>query len=210
MISTRHPMRFTTVRFLVLAGLPMSERVSIAGNGRLSIHALATNASHADGQVELDVHNIWGLMEEKATHLAVQDVIPNKRPFLISRSTFPSSGRWTGHWVRRQPPFFHVQAHANATHGPSQLGDNFSLWAYLRYSIAVRCIPSRLACLFLHALTLRSGRASVPNLPNTVRWRRYMWLQCVSFSRISSEDADRAASSQMEIATRSCATVGCS
>ncbi|KJA17650.1 glycoside hydrolase family 31 protein [Hypholoma sublateritium FD-334 SS-4] len=84
------------------------------GNGRLSIHALATNASHADGQVELDVHNIWGLMEEKATHLAVQDVIPNKRPFLISRSTFPSSGRWTGHW----------------------LGDNFSLWAYLRYSIA--------------------------------------------------------------------------
>ncbi|KAF9472639.1 hypothetical protein BDN70DRAFT_844291 [Pholiota conissans] len=84
------------------------------GNGRLSIHALATNASHAGGQVELDVHNLWGLMEEKATHLALQDIIPNKRPFMISRSTFPSSGRWTGHW----------------------LGDNFSLWSYLRYSIA--------------------------------------------------------------------------
>ncbi|KAF5309523.1 hypothetical protein D9619_012366 [Psilocybe cf. subviscida] len=84
------------------------------GNGRLSIHALATNATHADGQVELDVHNIWGLMEEKATHEAVLNVIPNKRPFLISRSTFPSSGKWTGHW----------------------LGDNFSLWSYLRYSIA--------------------------------------------------------------------------
>ncbi|KDR73230.1 hypothetical protein GALMADRAFT_251812 [Galerina marginata CBS 339.88] len=84
------------------------------GNGRLSIHALATNATHADGQAELDVHNLWGLMEEKATHIAVQDVIPNKRPFLISRSTFPSSGKWTGHW----------------------LGDNFSLWSYLRFSIA--------------------------------------------------------------------------
>lgn len=84
------------------------------GNGRLSLHALATNASHADGQVELDVHNLWGLMEEKATHLAVQDIHPGKRPFLISRSTFPSSGKWTGHW----------------------LGDNFSLWAYLRYSLA--------------------------------------------------------------------------
>lgn len=53
-------------------------------------------------------------MEEKATHLAVQDIHPGKRPFLISRSTFPSSGKWTGHW----------------------LGDNFSLWAYLRYSLA--------------------------------------------------------------------------
>ncbi|KAF8815919.1 hypothetical protein BYT27DRAFT_7186387 [Phlegmacium glaucopus] len=84
------------------------------GNGRLSIHALATNASHAEGQAELDVHNLWGMMEEKATHIALQDIIPNKRPFLISRSTFPSSGRWSGHW----------------------LGDNFSLWSYLRYNIA--------------------------------------------------------------------------
>ncbi|KAF5371361.1 hypothetical protein D9615_009680 [Tricholomella constricta] len=84
------------------------------GNGRLSIHALATNATHASGQVELDVHNLWGLMEEKATHIALQEISPGKRPFIISRSTFPSSGKWTGHW----------------------LGDNFSLWSYLRHSIA--------------------------------------------------------------------------
>lgn len=43
---------------------------------------------------------MFGLMEEKTTHLAVQEIIPGKRPFLISRSTFPSSGVWTGHWVR--------------------------------------------------------------------------------------------------------------
>lgn len=72
---------------------------NVTGNGRLSIHALATNATHAEGQVELDVHNLWGLMEEKATHLALQEIHPGKRPFLISRSTFVSSGRWTGHWV---------------------------------------------------------------------------------------------------------------
>ncbi|KAF9526788.1 glycosyl hydrolases family 31-domain-containing protein [Crepidotus variabilis] len=84
------------------------------GFGRLSNHALATNATHVDGQVELDTHNLWGLMEEKATHLALKSIQPGKRPFLISRSTFPSSGRWTGHW----------------------LGDNFSLWAYLRHSIS--------------------------------------------------------------------------
>lgn len=70
------------------------------GFGRLSIHALATNATHAPGYAELDVHNLWGLMEERATHIAVQDIIPGKRPFLISRSTFPSAGKWTGHWVR--------------------------------------------------------------------------------------------------------------
>ncbi|TFK70865.1 hypothetical protein BDN72DRAFT_896086 [Pluteus cervinus] len=83
------------------------------GNGRLSEHALATNATHVDGEVELDVHNLWGLMEEKTTHLALLDILPGKRPFLISRSTFASAGKWTGHW----------------------LGDNFSLWSYLRYSI---------------------------------------------------------------------------
>lgn len=61
-----------------------------SGNGRLSLHALATNATHAGGYVELDTHNLWGMMEEKATHLALQSLHPGKRPFLISRSTFPA------------------------------------------------------------------------------------------------------------------------
>ncbi|KAG5651452.1 hypothetical protein H0H81_008610 [Sphagnurus paluster] len=52
--------------------------------GRLSEHALATNATHANGVVELDVHNLWGLMEEKATHIALQKIFPGRRPFLIS------------------------------------------------------------------------------------------------------------------------------
>ena len=81
--------------------LDSTRSLTRTGNGRLSIHALATNATHADGQAELDVHNLWGLMEEKATNLALREILPGKRPFLISRSTFPSSGRWTGHWVRR-------------------------------------------------------------------------------------------------------------
>ncbi|KAG6827387.1 hypothetical protein H0H92_011985 [Tricholoma furcatifolium] len=84
------------------------------GFATLSTNTLATNATHVDGQVELDVHNLWGMMEEKATHFALKEIFPGKRPFLISRSTFPSSGKWTGHW----------------------LGDNHSLWSYLRYSIA--------------------------------------------------------------------------
>ncbi|KZV75261.1 glycoside hydrolase family 31 protein [Peniophora sp. CONT] len=83
------------------------------GYGDLSVHTVATNATHANGFVELDVHNLFGYMEERATHLALLKNNPTKRPFLISRSTFPGSGHWSGHW----------------------LGDNFSKWSYLRYSI---------------------------------------------------------------------------
>ncbi|KAL5495907.1 hypothetical protein ACEPAI_1371 [Sanghuangporus weigelae] len=83
------------------------------GAGRLPISTVATNASSAPGYAQLDIHNLFGLMEERTTHLAVQDVIPGKRPFLISRSTFPSSGKWTGHW----------------------LGDNFSKWQYMYFNI---------------------------------------------------------------------------
>lgn len=70
-----------------------------SGIGDLSINTLATNATHAGGFAELDVHNMWGMMEEKATHLALQQLQPGKRPVIIARSTFPSSGKWAGHWV---------------------------------------------------------------------------------------------------------------
>ncbi|KAJ7692931.1 glycosyl hydrolases family 31-domain-containing protein [Mycena rosella] len=82
-------------------------------NGRLSIHGLATNATHSGGYAELDVHNLWGLMEAEATHKALQAVLPGTRPFIISRSAFASAGRWAGHW----------------------LGDNYSKWEYMYFSI---------------------------------------------------------------------------
>ncbi|VDB95821.1 unnamed protein product [Peniophora sp. CBMAI 1063] len=83
------------------------------GYGDLSVHTVATNATHANGFAELDVHNLFGYMEERATHLALLKNNPSQRPFLISRSTFPGTGHWSGHW----------------------LGDNFAKWTYLRYSI---------------------------------------------------------------------------
>ncbi|KAF8344954.1 glycoside hydrolase family 31 protein [Amanita rubescens] len=83
------------------------------GNGPLYVKTLATNATHFGGVIELDVHNLWGFMEEKTTHLALQTIHPGKRPFIIARSTFPSAGKWTGHW----------------------LGDNYSLWLYMKYNI---------------------------------------------------------------------------
>ena len=73
--------------------------LSSQGDGPLLVKTIATNATHFGGATELDVHNLWALMEEKTTHLALQGIHPGKRPFLISRSTFPSSGKWSGRWV---------------------------------------------------------------------------------------------------------------
>ncbi|KAH9022012.1 glycosyl hydrolases family 31-domain-containing protein [Lactarius pseudohatsudake] len=81
--------------------------------GDLSAQTIAINATHHGGLTELDSHNLFGHLMSRATHLAVRELHPGKRPFLISRSTFAGSGRWTGHW----------------------LGDNWSKWSDLHYSI---------------------------------------------------------------------------
>lgn len=117
------------------------------GNGSLWVHTLATNATHAPGYIELDTHNMFGLMEEKvghlrlsicgyqlnirqATHNALAALHPGKRPFLISRSTFPSAGKWTGHWVC----IFDYKC--MGIYLPYvQLGDNYSKWQYMYMSI---------------------------------------------------------------------------
>lgn len=64
--------------------------------GALYGHMLDAKTTHHGGYVELDIHNLWALMEEKMAHLAVKD-IPNARPFLISRSVFLNTGQWSGH-----------------------------------------------------------------------------------------------------------------
>ncbi|XP_034043234.1 lysosomal alpha-glucosidase [Thalassophryne amazonica] len=60
-----------------------------------------------------NVHSLYGLMEAKASVSALKRIIP-KRPFVISRSTFPSQGMYSGHW----------------------LGDNRSQWKDLYTSLA--------------------------------------------------------------------------
>uniref|UniRef100_A0A8C6V503 Lysosomal alpha-glucosidase n=1 Tax=Naja naja TaxID=35670 RepID=A0A8C6V503_NAJNA len=59
-----------------------------------------------------NLHSLYGLTEAIATHDALVKV-RGKRPFVISRSTFASHGRYAGHWT----------------------GDVISIWEHLYYSI---------------------------------------------------------------------------
>ncbi|XP_040584480.1 maltase-glucoamylase, intestinal [Mesocricetus auratus] len=59
-----------------------------------------------------DVHNLYGWSQTRPTYEAVQEVT-GERGIVITRSTFPSSGRWAGHW----------------------LGDNTAAWDQLGKSI---------------------------------------------------------------------------
>ncbi|XP_046554565.1 lysosomal alpha-glucosidase-like [Haliotis rubra] len=46
-----------------------------------------------------NVHNLYGLGESYATNIALRAARPGKRPFIISRSTFPGQGHYGGHWT---------------------------------------------------------------------------------------------------------------
>ncbi|KAF4933811.1 Alpha-glucosidase [Colletotrichum fructicola] len=82
-------------------------------HGDLAVHAVSPNATHHGGSEEYDFHNLFGHQILNATYHALLSVFPGKRPFIIGRSTFAGSGKWAGHWG----------------------GDNYSLWAYMFFSI---------------------------------------------------------------------------
>lgn len=62
----------------------------------------------------LNNHNTYGFAESMRTALALRKLLPKQRPFILSRSTFPGSGRFAAHW----------------------LGDNYSDFDNMRLSIA--------------------------------------------------------------------------
>ncbi|KAJ9553983.1 hypothetical protein OSB04_018028 [Centaurea solstitialis] len=74
---------------------------------------IATSAVHYNGVREYDAHSIYGFSHAVATHKALQG-LEGKRPFILSRSTFVGSGRYTAHWT----------------------GDNQGTWNDIKYSIS--------------------------------------------------------------------------
>mmetsp|Transcript_10601 Transcript_10601/g.20455 ORF Transcript_10601/g.20455 Transcript_10601/m.20455 type:complete len:860 (+) Transcript_10601:32-2611(+) len=84
----------------------------LPGNVSLNEKNLDLGISHYNNHTEYDFHSLYGFYMAKATHDYLVNSL-NERPFIISRSTFASNGRYSQHW----------------------LGDNWSEWEYLEYSI---------------------------------------------------------------------------
>lgn len=82
------------------------------GPGPLDMKTVSMDTDSKLGK-QYDIHNIFGWAEELRTWNALQAIDSKKRPFLISRSTYPSSGKYTHHW----------------------LGDNYSTFLYMAKAI---------------------------------------------------------------------------
>ena len=69
------------------------------GKVALNAKTLDMDCEHMNGAVlEYDAHNLYSLSEAIATSNALE-TLTKKRSFVISRSTFPGSGLYTGHWT---------------------------------------------------------------------------------------------------------------
>ncbi|KAK4187445.1 putative alpha/beta-glucosidase agdC [Podospora australis] len=82
-------------------------------HGDISAFTLFTNVSNADSTKQYDTHNMYGTMMAAATRNALLSRNPNKRPFVLTRSTFSGAGRVAAHWF----------------------GDNASTWDHYRTAI---------------------------------------------------------------------------
>eukprot|EP00708_Paratrimastix_pyriformis_P002064 GAFH01000802.1.p1 GENE.GAFH01000802.1~~GAFH01000802.1.p1 ORF type:complete len:926 (-),score=379.32 GAFH01000802.1:65-2842(-) len=92
--------------------MPRDPPPYLPGGRPLAEHSISPRAVQLAGW-HYDLHSLYGHHEAVATNAALASVLPGKRPFIISRSTFPGSGRYTMHW----------------------LGDNYSTFVSMKYSI---------------------------------------------------------------------------
>ncbi|MCY6958651.1 glycoside hydrolase family 31 protein [Clostridium brassicae] len=64
-----------------------------------------------------EFHNLYGMIEDKATFNGIKNAFPDKRVFLLSRSGFAGLQRYSALWT----------------------GDNQSLWEHIKLSIPMNC-----------------------------------------------------------------------
>lgn len=66
--------------------------------GTLGGKTVSMNSLHYGNQLEYNTHNLYGFMESIATNQALS-AITGERPFVLSRSTYMGSGKYTAHWT---------------------------------------------------------------------------------------------------------------
>ncbi|KAI1140354.1 glycoside hydrolase family 31 protein [Hypoxylon sp. FL0543] len=115
-----------------MKGLPdrdlLNPKYRINNNiGDLSDATLYTNITNADGTYQYDTHNLYGSTMITATRNSLLTRRPDKRPFVLTRSTFAGAGAKAAHWF----------------------GDNNSTWSDYRVSI-----PQLLAFASVHQMPM--------------------------------------------------------
>ncbi|KAF3101696.1 hypothetical protein TWF569_005378 [Orbilia oligospora] len=83
-------------------------------NWPLHARSISVDATHYGGVLEYNVHNLFGHLNCRTSYNSMLEIKPDERPFILTRSAFAGTGKYASKW----------------------LGDNFSHWDSMRYSIS--------------------------------------------------------------------------